>query len=91
MINDNLIPFINNKLQLGNKKNYWKEIYVSNIITNNNLKLEIQQNDKIEKNSILSIETDSIIPKSINIISLNGGIYTETLLNKIKTQLVQIQ
>ena len=86
MINDNLIPFINNKLQLGNKKNYWKDIYVSNIISNNNLKLEIQQNEKLEKNSILSIETDSSIPKSINIISLNGGIYTETLLNKIKTQ-----
>ena len=85
-INTNLIPYFSNKYNLGNNKSYWKDLYVSNIYTNHNFKLELDQKDKLEKNASISIVSDSINKQGFLINIDKGGIVFNSITNTIKTK-----
>ena len=85
-INNNLIPYLSNKYNLGNNKCYWKDLYVSNIYTNHNFKLELNQKDKLEKNGSISIISDSINKDAFQINIDKGGILFNSITNTIKTK-----
>ena len=85
-INNNLIPYFSNKYNLGNNKSYWKDLYVSNIYTNHNFKLELNQKDKLEKNGGISIISDSINKDAFQINIDKGGIVFNSISNTIKTK-----
>lgn len=85
-INSNLIPYLSNKYNLGNNKCCWKDIHVNNISTNNNFKLELNQTDKLDKNSSISIISDSINKQAFLINIDKGGILSNSITNTIKTK-----
>lgn len=84
-INNNLVPYLSNKYGLGNNKSYWKELYINNIYANSNFKLELNQKDKLDKTSIISIISDSINKNAFQINIKNGGILFNSDKNTIKT------
>lgn len=84
-VKNNLIPLMSNKLIMGNITRSWKNIFTSNVTSDNGINIKLDQSNKLDKDGCISLLSDSNRNTGINLMCNQGGIHNESNIHTIKT------